>query len=53
METVIAEMEEIAKNMNQGLQEKNKENQKPLSNTTLETVGNQNMMEYETQVRIS
>ena len=53
MEAVIAEMEQITFNMNKGLQEQNKENLKPVSNTTLETVDNQNVMEYETQVRIS
>ena len=53
MEAVIAEMEQIAFNMNKGLQEQNKENLKPVSNTTLETVDNQYVMEYETQVRIS
>ena len=53
MEAVIAEMEQITFNMNKGLQEQNKENLKPVSNTTLETVDNQNVMENETQVRIS
>ena len=53
MEAVIAEMEQITFNMNKGLQEQNKENLKPVSNTNLETVDNQNVMEYETQVRIS
>ena len=53
MEKVIAEMEQITFNMNKGLQEQNKENQKPVSNTTIETVNDQNVMKCETQVRIS
>ena len=51
MEAVIAEMEEITFNMNKGLQEQNKENQKPVSNTTFETFNDQKVMK--TQVRIS
>merc|ERR1719354_1154100 len=50
MEAIIAEMEQITFNMNKGLQEPNKENLKPVSNTTFETVDNQNVMEYETQM---
>ena len=51
MEAVIAEMEEITFKMNKGLQEQNKENQKPVSNTTFETFYDQKVMK--TQVRIS
>ena len=51
MEAVIAEMEEITFKMNKGLQEQNKENQKPVSNTTFETFNDQKVMK--TQVRIS